>query len=252
MGLQFPLSFGRQNISKSWHLLDTQVLVWPATAGQVSVAGPPLWLSTGMGPSSAVMESTLPMASARRRGPLRPSLRLRPTMAMEDMEGMALAMEATAMGVLDTVMARGLLTQRRMLTTVMVDMDLDMADTAMGVLVTAMVDMGTPRGLPTLRPMLTSAMEDMALAMEATAMVVLAMVMARGLLTLRLTHTTAMEDMVDMDLAMEATVMARGRLMPSLTMVDTVGPTLVLDTATAAMVALSVDTATWDKECQRL
>merc|ERR1711962_797680 len=138
---------------------------------------------------------------------------------------MALAMEATAMGVLDTVMARGLLTQRRMLTTVMGDMDLDMADTAMGVLVTAMVDMGMARGLP----------------------------------TLRLMHTTAMEDMVDMDLAMEATamvvlatVMARGRLMPSLTMVDTVGPTLVLDTATAAMVALSVDTATWDKECQRL
>merc|ERR1711973_225017 len=143
-------------------------------------------------------------------------------MAMEDMEGMALAMEATAMGVLDTVMARGLLTQRRMLTTAMVDMDLDMADTAMGVLVTAMVDMGTARGLLTLRPMLTLAMEDMALAMEATAMVVL------------------------------ATVMARGRLMPSLTMVDTVGPTLVLDTAMAAMVALSVDTATWDKECQRL
>merc|ERR1719356_1752246 len=92
----------------------------------------------------------------------------------------------------------------------------------MGVLVTAMVDMGTARGLLTLRPMLTLAMEDMALAMEATAMVVL------------------------------ATVMARGRLMPSLTMVDTVGPTLVLDTAMAAMVELSVDTATWDKECQRL
>merc|ERR1711973_266830 len=101
----------------------------------------------------------------------------------------------------------------------------------------------------------------------ATAMGVLATAMvdmvdtARGLPTLRLTHTTAMEDMVDMALAMEATatamvvlatVMARGRLMPSLTMVDTVGPTLVLDTATAAMVALSVDTATWDKECQRL
>merc|ERR1711962_1023473 len=188
MGLQFPLSFGRQNISKSWHLSDTQVLVWPATAGQVSVAGPPLWLSTGMGPSSAVMESTLSVASARRRGPLRPSLRLRPTMAMEDMEGMAL----------------------------------DMEDTAMGVLVTAMVDMGMARGLLTLRPMLTSAMEDMALAMEATAMVVLAMVMARGRLMPSLTHTTAMEDMVDMDLA------------------------------TAAMVALSVDTATWDKECQRL
>merc|ERR1712198_670795 len=95
----------------------------------------------------------------------------------------------------------------------------------------------------------------MALAMEAMAMVVLATVMARGPLTLRLTHTTAMVDMdLDMALAMEvmAMVMARGQLIPSLTMVDTVGPTLVLDTATAAMVALSVDTATWDKECQRL
>ena len=70
----------------------------------------------------------------------------------------------------------------------------------------------------------------------------------------------AMVDMdLDMALAMEAmamvvlaTAMARGRLIPSLTMVDMVGPTLVLDAATAAMVALSVDTATWDKECQRL
>merc|ERR1711973_408173 len=211
MGLQFPLSFGRQNISKSWHLSDTQVLVWSATAGQVSVAGPPLWLSTGMGPSSAVMESTLSMASARRRDPLRPSLRLMPTMAMEAMVGMALAMEATAMGVLDTVMARGLLMQRLMLTSAMVG---PTPATAMGVLATAMVDMGT----------------------------------ARGLLTLRLTHTMVMEDMdLDMALAMEATamvvlvtVMARGRLMPSLTMGDTVGPTLVLDTATAAMVELSV------------
>merc|ERR1712198_146355 len=117
----------------------------------------------------------------------------------------------------------------------------------------------------------TTAMEDMdlgmALAMEATAMVVLdtamavlAMVMVRGPLTLRVTHTTAMVDMdLDMALAMGAMamvvlamVMARGRLIPSLTMVDTVGPTLVLDMAMAAMVALSVDTATWDKECQRL
>merc|ERR1712240_545860 len=187
MGLQFPLSFGRQNISKSWHLLDTQVSVWPATAGQVSVAGPPLWLSTGMGPSSAEMESTLSMAFARRRDLLRPSLR--PTMAMEDTVGMALAMEAMAMGVLDTVMARGLLTLRLMPTTAMEDMDLGMA--------------------------------------LAMAMVVLAMVMARGLLTLRLTHTMAMVDMdLDMALAMAdtamgvlATVMARGRLIPSLTMV---------------------------------
>merc|ERR1719481_1421950 len=137
--------------------------------------------------------------------------------------GMALAMEATDMVVLDTGTAKGLLTLRLMPTTAMEDMDLDMA-----------------------------------LAMEATAMVVLAMVMARGLLTLRLTHTMAMVDMdLDMALAMGdtamvvlATVMARGPLMPSLIMVDTVGPTLVLDTATADMVALSVDTTTWDKECQ--
>merc|ERR1712198_580929 len=87
-------------------------------------------------------------------------------------------------------------------------------------------------------------MEDMdlgmALAMEATAMVVLDTAMvdtgtAKGLLTLRLMPTTAMEAMdLDMALAMAdtamgvlATVMARGPLMPSLTTVDTVGPTLV-------------------------
>merc|ERR1712029_6689 len=114
------------------------------------------------------------------------------------------------------------------------------------------------RGLLTLRLTHTMAMVDtggMALAMA-----VLAMVMARGLLTLRLTPTMAMVDMdLDMALAMGdtamvvlATVMARGPLMPSLTMVDMVGPTLVLDTTTAAMVALSAVTATWDKECQRL
>merc|ERR1712198_464892 len=158
MGLQFPLSFGRQNISKSWHLLDTQVSVWPATAGQVSVAGPPLWLSTGMGPSSAAMESTLSMASARRRDLLRPSLRLRPTMAMEDTVGMALAMEAMAMGVLAMVMARGLLTLTRMLTMAMVGPTPAMA---MVVLATALVDTGTAKGLLTLRLMPTTAMEDM-------------------------------------------------------------------------------------------
>merc|ERR1711973_296861 len=108
-------------------------------------------------------------------------------------------------------MARGLLMQtgRLMLTSAMVG---PTPATAMGVLATAMVDMGTARGLLTLRLTHTMVMEDMdldmALAMEATAMVVLVMVMARGLLTLRLTHTMIMEDMVDMDLAMEATAMA--------------------------------------------
>merc|ERR1711974_542723 len=112
----------------------------------------------------------------------------------------------------------------------------------------------TARGLLTLRLMPTTAMAGMALAMEATAMVVLATVMARGQLTLRLMPTTAMVGMVSgmaaTAMVVSATVMARGLLMPSLTMVDMVGPTLVLDTATEAMVESSVDTATWDKEFQ--
>merc|ERR1711914_9152 len=106
---------------------------------------------------------------------------------MEDMVDMALAMEAMAMGVLDTAMARGLLMLTRMLTTAMVG---PTPATAMVVLDTAMVDTGTAKGLLTLRLMPTTAMDlDMALAMEATAMVVLAMVMVRGPLTLRVTHT---------------------------------------------------------------
>merc|ERR1712121_458700 len=118
-----------------------------------------------MGPSSAEMDSTLSMASARRRDLLRPSLRLGPTMAMEDTVGMALAMEAMAMGVLYTVMARGLLTLIRMLTMAMVGptpaMAMVVLATAMVVLATAMVDTGTAKGLPTLRLMPTTAMEDM-------------------------------------------------------------------------------------------
>merc|ERR1719219_1032382 len=93
------------------------------------------------------------------------------------------------------------------------------------------------RGLLTLRLMPTMAMAG------------LATVMARGQLTLRLMPTTAMVGMAS-GMAVSATVMARGLLMPSLTMVDMVGPTLVLDTATEAMVESSVDTATWDKEFQ--
>merc|ERR1712025_1531051 len=151
--------------------------------------------------------------------------------------------------------ARGLRILRLMLTTAMV---VPTPATAMAVLAMAMVAMGTARGLPTLRLMPTTAMAvmvDTDSVMAATAMVVLATVMARGLLTLRPMPTTAMAVMVDTDLdmaamAVSATVMARGLLMPSLTMVDMVGPTLVLDTATEAMVELSVDTATWDKEFQ--
>merc|ERR1712025_851638 len=107
------------------------------------------------------------------------------------------------------------------------------------------------RGPLTLMPTMAMAvMVDTDSVMAATAMVVLATVMARGLLTLRPMPTTAMAVMAAMAMAVSATVMARGLLMPSLTMVDMVGPTLVLDTATEATVELSVDTATWDKEFQ--
>merc|ERR1712226_359805 len=239
MGLQFPVSFGRQNISKPWHSSDTQVLVWPATAGLVLEAWPPL-CSTGMGPSSAETVSTSSTASARRRGLLRLSPRpgtdggdtAEPPLLAELLSlDRTLCLQTTPpnrrepLGDSTGAWSRGTLTLRLMLTTAMVALTLD---TALAV----MVDMDS----------------DMA----ATAMVVLATVMARGPLTLRLMPTTALAVMVDMDLdmaatAMEvlATVMARGLLMPSLTMVVMVGPTLVLDTATEAMVELSVDTATW-------
>merc|ERR1712226_1600172 len=77
MGLQFPLSFGRHHNSKTWHSSDTQVLVWPATAGLVLEAGLPLWLSTGMGLSSAATERTGSTAACRRA--LRPLPPARPS-----------------------------------------------------------------------------------------------------------------------------------------------------------------------------
>merc|ERR1711974_577220 len=73
------------------------------------------------------------------------------------------AMAATAMVVLATAMARGLLIPRLMPTMAM-----------------AGLAMATARGLLTLRPMLTTGMVDTVLAMEATAMVVSATAMARG------------------------------------------------------------------------
>merc|ERR1719175_154655 len=103
------------------------------------------------------------------------------------------AMEATAMAVLATATARGLLTPRLMPTMAM----------------EAMVDTGSATPLATVL---------------ATAMAVT----ERGQLILRLMPTTVMADMVDMDsvtvdtaMAVLATAMARGLLMPSLT-TDTV------------------------------
>merc|ERR1719474_322793 len=136
-------------------------------------------------------------------------------------------MPTTAMA----AMARGLLTLRPTLTTAMEDMvdtDSVMAGTATAVSATAMA-----RGLLMLMPFM--AMEDMADTVLATPLaMVLAMVMAamaRGLLTLRPTPTTATLDMVDTDsvmagtaTAVSATAMARGllMLMPTTAMGDMV------------------------------
>merc|ERR1711973_311407 len=112
-------------------------------------------------------------------------------------------------------------------------MDSAMEATAMAVLATA-----TARGLPTPRLMPTTAMEAMVDTVWATP---LATVLAtdtagteRGPLILRPMPTMVMADMVDMDsvtvdtaMAVLATAMARGLLMPSLT-TDTVE--LALDT----------------------
>merc|ERR1712240_194760 len=130
----------------------------------------------------------------------------------------------------------------------MVDMDSAMEVTAMAVLATA-----TARGLLTPRLMPTTAMEDMVDTVLVTPLAtVLATDMAvteRGPLILRPMPTTVMADMVDMDsvtvdtaMAVLATAMARGLLMPSLTTdtveltpdTGTVDTDLVLAMATAS------------------
>merc|ERR1712131_234623 len=109
----------------------------------------------------------------------------------------------------------------------MVDMDSAMEATAMAVLAAV-----TARGLPTQRLMPTMAMEDMVdtvlVTPLATVLATVTAVTERGPLILRLMPTTVMADMVDMDsvtvdtaMAVLATAMARGLLMPSLT-TDTV------------------------------
>merc|ERR1719385_127938 len=121
---------------------------------------------------------------------VRLTLRLMPTTATEDMVDTVSAMEATAMAVLATAMARGLPTPRLMPTTAM----------------EAMVDTVLVTPLATVLDTDTAVME-------------------RGPLILRPMPTTVMADMVDMDsdtvdtaMAILATAMARGLLRPSLTM----------------------------------
>merc|ERR1711962_347498 len=234
---------------KTWLSSDTQVLALPATAGLVLAHGPPPWPSTGTDPSCAATESTLSTAFARRRGPLRLTLRPMPTTAMADT---VLATEATAMEVSDTDTARGLLklSPRPMPGTA--DTDLVSGASPLPALTLPTSQFPVPAPLVsgsvrlTLRLMPTTAMVDTVLVMEATAMAALATATARGLLTLRLMPTTAM---VDTALAMEATAMAvlatamaRGlltlRLMPTMAMADTAlameaTDTAVLATATA-------------------
>merc|ERR1712076_272988 len=149
------ISSSQHITNKTWLSSVTQVLDLPATAGLVLAHGPHLWPSTGTDPSCAATESTLSTAFTRRRGPLRLTLRPMPTTV--------LAMEATAMEVLATDTARGLLTLRLMLTTAMVDTVLAMEATAMEVLAT-----DTARGLLmlSLRPM--PGMVDMDLASGAS------------------------------------------------------------------------------------
>merc|ERR1712198_777858 len=199
MGLQFPLSFGRHHNSKTWHSSDTQVLVWPATAWLVLEAGLPLWLSTGMAPSSAEMESTSSTASARRRGLLRLSPRpgtdggdtVEPQLlAVLLSSDRTLLLQTTPLnrrappGDSTGAWSRGMLTLRLTLTTAMVE---PTPDTAMAVLAMAMVVLATDmaamaRDLPTLRPTLTTATValtlDTAMAVWATATGVWATAMA--------------------------------------------------------------------------
>merc|ERR1712198_804439 len=266
MGLQFPLSFGRHHNSKTWHSSDTQVLVWPATAWLVLEAGLPLWLSTGMAPSSAEMESTSSTASARRRGLLRLSPRpgtdggdtVEPQLlAVLLSSDRTLLLQTTPLnrrappGDSTGAWSRGMLTLRLTLTMAMVEPTLDtaMAVWAMAMAVWAMDMAAMARGLPTLRPTLTMATvaltPDTATVVWATAIAVWATAMAamaRGLPTLRPMLTMATVALTpDTATAVWATAMevsatdmaAMARDLPTLR------PTL-----TTAMVALTLDTAT--------
>merc|ERR1719385_660059 len=92
---------------------------------------------------------------------VRLTLRLMPTTATEDMVDTVSAMEATAMAVLATAMAKGLPTPRLMPTTAMEDMVDTVSATPLAmVLATAMAV--TARGLLTLRPTPTTATGAMA------------------------------------------------------------------------------------------
>merc|ERR1712226_1797977 len=274
MGIAVPSQLRKASHQLNMALIGYSLLVLPATAGLVLVAGPPPWPSTGMDPSSAETVSTRSTAFARRRGLLRLSLRLTMVPSVTDMELLShpLDFQFSPLSLLahgeplaparpqllrllrlTTSLPLASVRPTLMLTTVMVDMVPTPLD--MGL---AMVMAVTARGPLTLRlmpTMVTEAMVDTDSATEATATGVLATAMARGLLTPRLMPimaTEAMEDMVLATplatvLATAMVVMARGqltlRLMPTMAMADTA--MVVLATAMARgllMPSLTMDT----------
>merc|ERR1712226_357922 len=218
MGIAVPSQLRKASHQLNMALIGYSLLVLPATAGLVLVAGPPPWPSTGMDPSSAETVSTRSTAFARRRGLLRLSLRLTMVPSVTDTELLSHPLDFQFSPL--SLLAHGepLSPARPQL---------------LGLLrLTTLLPLASVK--PTLMPttVMVAAMVPTPLGMG------LAMVMAvtaRGLLTLRLMPTMAMEAMVDTDSATEATAMvvlatamARGLLMPSLTM-DTVELTPVTD-----------------------
>merc|ERR1712226_842182 len=249
MGIAVPSQLRKASHQLNMALIGYSLLVLPATAGLVLVAGPPPWPSTGMDPSSAETVSTRSTAFARRRGLLRLSLRLTMVPSVTDTEllshpldfqfsPLSLLAHGEPLSPARPQLLRLLrLTPLLPLASVRTTLMPTTVMAAMVDMVPTPLDMGldmvmavTARGLLTLRLMPTMAMEAMVdtdSATEATAMAVLAT--ARGLLTPRLMPTMATEAMVDMVLATPlATVLAtaRGlltlRLMPTTAMEDMV------------------------------
>merc|ERR1712226_273356 len=187
MGIAVPSQLRKASHQLNMALIDTLVLVLPATAGLVLVAGPPPWPSTGMDPSSAETEllshpldfQFSPLSLLAHGEPLSPA---RP--------------QLLRLLRLTTLLPLASVRPTLMPTTVMAAM-VDMVHTPLDMGL-AMVMAVTARCLLTLGLMPTMAMEAMVdtdSATEATAMAVLATAMARGLLTPRLMPTMATEAM---------------------------------------------------------
>merc|ERR1712226_61843 len=231
MGIAVPSQLRKASHQLNMALIGYSLLVLPATAGLVLVAGPPPWPSTGMDPSCAETVSTRSTAFARRRGLLRLSLRLTMVPSVTDMELLfhPLAFQFSPLSLLahgePLFPARPQLLRPLRLTT--------------------LLPLASVR--PTLMPTtVMAAMVDMVHTPLDMGLAMVMAVTARGLLTLRLMPTMAMEAMVDTDSDTEATAMARGlltpRLMPTMAteaMVDMVLATPLATVLATAMVAMA-------------